>query len=63
MKSREDFVSILDFEAYLLDYFAAKAMQGTMATIGDYDNVNYERIATDAYNMAKTMLKISQTKK
>lgn len=44
----------------LLDYFAAKAMQGILANPGQLDNVNDEAakwVARDAYRVATAMLK------
>jgi hypothetical protein len=42
----------------LLDYFAAKAMQGLTSTLdGDVQFVYYDKIAQDAYLIAEAMLR------
>lgn len=41
----------------LRDYFAAKAMQGRLATTETYDDLHWNVLAIDAYKMADAMLK------
>jgi hypothetical protein len=41
----------------LRDYFAAKAMQGLMASWGMHDVSDFEDIASDSYRLADAMMK------
>lgn len=40
----------------LRDYFAAKAMNGLMASYGEHDVSDYDEIAADAYRLADAMI-------
>lgn len=44
-------------EMTLRDYFAAKAMQGLLASRGDHDVESFDEIASDAYGFADAMMK------